>query len=128
MSKSKTNGRLSGVRWEMTATGITLSGNTYSFKETIKTLGGTWTPATKTWLLPVGTDLTFLQPPPRPAPRPREEWTREEWQNYLAYSRNRGGAERCCSHAVAFFPYDVQGPLCYDCPRHGKTMSSYTGD
>jgi transposase-like protein len=131
-TKSTTTGRLSGVRWEMTATGITLSGNTYSFKDTIKTLGGTWAPATKTWLLPVGTDLTFLEPPPAPKPKPREEWTKEEWDRYvqLYYTgrRSRGNIERCCQNAVAFTQYDYQGPTCYDCPRHGKTYNSYCGD
>ncbi len=131
MSKtSKPTGRLSGVRWETAVDGaISLSGSTFTFKETIKTLGGRWAPETKTWTLPAGTSLEFLVPPPPPKPKAREDWTLAEWQTYCAnWPRRRGNIDRCCSHAVAFTQYDYQGPTCYDCPRHGKTYNSYCGD
>lgn len=131
---------------------ILLRGRTYDHREKIKSLGGTWDPATKTWALSPMTDVTWLRPPPPPPPpvvpkpkprdshsqarsptvspasgvRPREQWTREEYQNWLCRSRKKFHGP-CCSHAVCYEsrPY---GPLCYRCDLHGQTINDYCGD
>lgn len=124
-----------GVIFETLADGRTsLRGNTFKYKEQIKSVGGTWEPASKSWTMPANTDLSFIRPPPPPpAPKPREEWTKEEWnayvqRYYLSSKRYRGNIERCCKNAVGFTQYDAQGPLCWRCERHGVTYNSYCGD
>ncbi len=112
---------------------FTLSGRTFDYKELIKAAGGKWDPATKTWTLEAVAEagLMFLVPPPPkplplvPKPRAREDWTAEEWTRYCL--RKRGNVGPCCRHATAHEsrPY---GPICYNCPRHGYTHNSYTGD
>ncbi len=121
---------------------LQLSGATYGVRDQIKARGGRWDPAARVWTLPAGTDTTFEAPPPQserqsgclaapaafpPAPRPREEWTAAEWQNYCLRSRSRGSHGPCCAHAKAYWEYD-QGPTHYRCERHGVTHNSYTGD
>lgn len=116
---------------------IQLNGATYVLRDQIKVRGGRWDAAARTWTLPAGADTTFEAPPSvthsrdgSPAarvtgPRPREEWTAAEWQNYCL--RRRGNSGPCCSHATAYWEY-AQGPTHYRCERHGVTHSSYTGD
>jgi hypothetical protein len=122
--------KINGVHFETLADGRTaLRGNTFTYKDQIKAAGGLWAPATKSWTVPAGADLSFIKPPPPPpAPKPREEWTKEEWARYCASHNRRGNIDRCCKNAVSFTQYDYQGPTCYDCPRHGKTYNSYCGD
>jgi hypothetical protein len=111
---------------------ILLRGRTYDHREKIKSLGGTWDPATKTWALPPMTDVEWLKPPPpaerpvAPKPRLREQWTHEEYQNWLCRSMKKFHGP-CCSHAMAYEsrPY---GPICYRCDLHGQTINDYTGD
>ena len=105
-----------------------VSGRTFDLKEAIKTAKGVWDPATKTWTLPAGVSTDFLVPPPPPKPKAREDWTKEEWTAYVLAYRRRGNIDRCCKNAKTFTQYDEQGPICYDCPRHGKTYNSYCGD
>jgi hypothetical protein len=106
---------------------ILLRGRTYDHREKIKSLGGAWDAATKTWSLPPMTDVTWLRPPPPPPPKPRtrEEWTAAEWQTYCL--RKRGNCGPCCSKAEAYEsrPY---GPICYRCALHGHTINNWTGD
>ena len=131
------------------------SGDTFNFRDLIKALpGARWVPAEKIWTAPATSDLTAIRA--RMAEQaasiaywaaeaakwdflrtPREEWTKEQWDRYvqrtyfgggLHGSRRRGNIEQCCSHAKMFTQYDIQGPTCYDCPRHGKTYNSYCGD
>jgi len=113
---------------------IVLSGSTFSYKDAIKAHGGKWDPAAKTWILPAGTDTSFLQPLPRKkairvAPKPREEWTAAEWNAYVAeqYRARRYVVGRCCKHAEDFWEY-AMGPTHYRCARHGVTWCNYTGD
>ena len=128
------------------------SGDTFNFRDLIKALpGARWVPAEKVWTAPASSDLTAIRA--RMAEQaasiaywaaeaakwdflrtPREDWTKGQWDRYVqrtyfgGQSRRRGNIERCCSHAKMFTQYDIQGPTCYDCPRHGKTYNSYTGD
>jgi hypothetical protein len=125
---------------------VELSGATFDFRDQIKARGGKWDPARKVWTLPAGASTEFEAPPKaeKPKPReaiggagaasassskkPREEWTREEWQAWsLAFRiRNRGRVERCCCHAE--WVGDPYGPMEYSCARHGETKGSYRGD
>lgn len=105
-----------------------VTGRTFDLKDAIKAAKGVWDPAAKTWTLPAGTDTSFLVPPPPPQPKAREDWTREEWARYCASYTRRGNIDRCCKNAKTFFQYDYQGPICYDCEKHGKTYNSYCGD
>lgn len=128
-----------GVRIQTLADGrLVLSGNTFTYKDRIKEaalaspsgLAAAWVAAEKSWTVPPGTDISFIcDPPPPPPPPPRrtrEEWSREEYQNWLARSRKKYFGP-CCRFAVCYEsrPY---GPLCYRCERHGNTINDYTGD
>lgn len=106
---------------------IQLSGSTFAVRDQIKARGGRWDAAARVWILPADADTAFAAPPVPvvAAPRPREEWTAAEWQNYCL--RRRGSSGPCCAHAKAFFEYE-QGPMHYRCERHGVTHNSYTGD
>ena len=124
--------KIDGVTMDTLSDGrIALCGNTFKYKDQIKAVGGTWIASDKVWTVPAGTDISFIRaPPPPPAPKPREEWTKEEWDAYcVSYRRrSRGNVDQCCKNAKSFTQYDYQGPTCYDCPRHGKTYNCYTGD
>lgn len=88
-----------------------------------------WSPEAKSWTVAAGTDLdaALPAPPPPPRQRTREEWTREEYQNWLIRHIHRKVFGPCCRNAVAYEsrPY---GPICYNCERHGRTINDYTGD
>lgn len=111
---------------------IEISGGTFPLREAIKAAavaaGGkaVWDAARKVWTVPAGT----VVPPAakKSGPKPRAEWTREEWQVWIAHfkSRNYGRVERCCSAARDVG--DWYGPMHYSCPRHGETKGSYSGD
>lgn len=112
---------------------VELSGATYDFRDQIKARGGKWDPARKVWSLPAGASTEFGAPPSppkavKPKPKPREEWTREEWEAWISIfkRRNRGRVEECCIHAE--WVGDPYGPTEYSCPLHGVTKGSYTGD
>ena len=110
---------------------IYLGGETFPLRDQIKAHGGKWNAGRKLWTLPAETSLDFLTTPPareKPKPKARVEWTREEWQVWISdYRRhNRGRVVRCCEHAVD--AGDMYGPSVYNCPRHGETRGSYTGD
>lgn len=115
---------------------IELSGGTFPLRDQIKARGGKWDPARKVWVVPAGASLEFALPPEVKAPavgragaaKPREEWTREEWQAWIgAYRiRTRGRVEQCCCHAK--WVGDPYGPTEYSCSRHGETRGSYRGD
>ena len=118
---------------------IELSGGTFPLRDQIKARGGKWDPARKVWTVPAGTSLEFGPPPEEkgaaaggagaaPKPKPRAEWTREEWQAWISAFRirNRGRVERCCCHAKDVG--DIYGPSEYSCERHGETRGSYRGD
>lgn len=115
-----------------------LTGKTFDFKDQIKAAAAAagspaiWSPATKSWTVPAATDTAFLLTrPPSPLrwqPKPREEWTREEWITYLVNRPSkRGGSGPCCKNAKSFEAYE-QGPICWRCERHGETHNSFTGD
>lgn len=120
-----------GVFFQTLVDGRTsLRGNTFKYKDMIKSLGGTWSASEKVWIVPSATDLSFIknQPPiPRAKPLPREEWTKEQWNTYKMSCNSLKSTEQCCKNAKVFFVYD-QGPMCYRCERHGETYGSYTGD
>lgn len=123
---------------------IEISGGTFPLREAIKAAaaaaGGkaVWDGGRKVWTVPAGTVVPVpaaapaaAAPPAKKAgtkPKPREEWTREEWQTWsLAFKiKNHGRVERCCS--AAEWVGDPYGPTCYSCTRHGETRGSYTGD
>ncbi len=128
-----------------TETGYAFSGDTYNFRDLIKALpGARWAPATKTWTAPKGADLSAIRArlAEHEASRaawaeiakknaylrlPREEWTKEQWQEYRLNWNKRGSVGKCCKHAVAFEEYE-QGPICYRCEKHGVTHNNWTGD
>jgi hypothetical protein len=105
---------------------IEISGKTFPLREAIKAAavaaGGkaVWDAGRHVWTVPAGTSVVFE--------KPRDAWTREEWQVWIAAfkSRNRGRVERCCSGARDVG--DIYGPSCYSCERHGETRGSYRGD
>jgi hypothetical protein len=111
---------------------------TFGCRDTIKSaslaagLAAGWHGAEKSWTVAAGTDLRAAlpapppPPPPPPAPRRREDWTHEEYQNWLARTRRKVYGP-CCRFAEAYEtrPY---GPICYRCERHGETHNSWTGD
>jgi hypothetical protein len=119
---------------------ILLHGNTFVHREKIKSLGGTWEPAAKTWTLPPATELGWLSsvrlssvrvkaPAPAPAPAlppPATLSAGAAYQLYLSHSRKKSHG-RCCSLAVSYEsrPY---GPLCYRCDIHGATINDTAGD
>lgn len=114
---------------------IELSGPTFDVREAIKAAavaaGGkaVWDGARKVWIVPAGTVVPAPAPAPKkPAVKPREEWTREEWQTWSsAYRRrNRGCVQECCIHADDIS--EMYGPSHYICERHGETKGDYTGD
>lgn len=116
---------------------IELSGPTFAVREAIKAAavaaGGkaVWDGARRVWTVPAGTVVPAVPAPAAAAAAPRRgraDWTREEWQTWIAdfKSRNRGRVERCCCHAKEIG--DFYGPSHYTCERHGETRGSYTGD
>jgi hypothetical protein len=134
---------------------VELSGATFDFRDQIKARGGKWDPARKVWVLPAGASTEFeaaaaggaggyASASSKKKPRetiakadgdasaslrkPREDWTREEWQAWIHTFRirNRGRVERCCCHARDVG--DCYGPSEYSCVRHGETKGSYRGD
>ena len=114
---------------------IELSGPTFDVREAIKAAavaaGGkaVWDGARKVWTVPAGTVVPAVPAPAKkPAVKPREEWTLEEWQAWcVAYRRrNRGCVECCCSHANDIS--EMYGPSHYICDRHCETKGDYTGD
>ena len=115
---------------------IELSGPTFEVREAIKAAavaaGGkaVWDGAMKVWIVPAG---TVVPAPARPhteisVVKPREEWSSDEWQNWIAAfkSKNRGRVQACCS--AARWVGDPYGPTVYACERHGETRGSYRGD
>jgi hypothetical protein len=96
---------------------ILLRGRTFDHRDKIKSLGGVWEPATKTWALPPMTDVTWLRPPPPTTPPP-------SYPTILRRSRDG----RCCSAAsLTFDDACPQGPMVYVCCAHGRYKSSYAG-
>jgi hypothetical protein len=114
---------LNGLVAEITPEAIHISGNTYSFRETLKSMGAKWSPEQKVWRLPAGADLSALRPPPPPPPKVYEA-------NMWVYDRMRDRRRReCCSQCRRELDeIDPQGPMWYVCPVHGKWKSDYTGD
>ena len=126
MSVSKTLSLRDGLKAEVLSDGIYLSGNTFAYKDHIKSLGATWLPDQKRWRLPVGADLSSLaQPQPQPQPQ-RQPYTENMWAyDSLRFRRNRA----CCSQCKREFDaYRPDGPMWFVCPVHGKWQSDYTGD
>jgi hypothetical protein len=114
---------------------IEISGGTFLLREEIKAAavaaGGkaVWDAGRRLWTVPAGTVIPdAAKKVTKPTQKPREEWTRDEWQVWShAFSvRNRGRVERCCS--AAEWVGDPYGPMCYSCVRHGETIGSYRGD
>jgi hypothetical protein len=107
--------KINGVHFETLADGRTaLRGNTFTYKDQIKAAGGLWAPATKSWTVPAGADLSFIK---------------ETVYLPVLSTLRRDRSGRCCSAAKAELDkHDPQGPLWYVCTHHGKCRSSYTGD
>lgn len=106
---------INGLIAETGGDGISITGNTFPYKEFLKSLGGKWSPSQKAWILSLDADLSQLRPPPQP--------------RYLPLPKHaiRGG--KCCSRAKAELDKEnPQGPLWYICPVHGTYKSCYTGD
>lgn len=85
-----------------------VTGRTYEIKDELRSHGGRWTPATKSWRFPKDTDFSFVNalfPPP------------------IAH-RVRRNLWRCCSKAVQRSTCVVS----WDCPVHGYYDTGYTGD
>ena len=118
---------------------VSLSGNTFPYKEQIKALGGKWNPETKTWVIPAETDLSSLQPPPPPDKmtlypflccKQAKVLDRIE-EAFLCKTHNRFPWWMCCADATIV---DVGRQTC-SCERHGDPMqgslrvrgSLYTG-
>ena len=99
---------------------ILLRGRTFDHKDKIKSLGGTWEPATKTWALPPMTDVTWLKPAPPTSPPPAAAAVP------IFIRRNRLG--QCCSAANCTFDDACpQGPMVWVCAAHGRYKSDYAG-
>lgn len=127
MSVPQTLSLRDGLKAEVLSDGIYLSGNTYNYKDHIKSLGGTWLPDQKRWRLPVGTDLTsLLQQVPRALAQARQQVSQNMW----AYDslRHRRRSECCSKCKREFDAYRPDGPMWFVCPVHGKWQSDYTGD
>ncbi len=63
-----------GVKITTLADGnLCLKGNTFPYKDGIKTAGGKWNPAEKAWTIPATADLSFIQPI-APPPLPSHPW------------------------------------------------------
>ena len=82
-----------------------VTGNTFPLKETLKTLGGQWEPATKSWTFPPAFDAAPLRAaeaalyPPVVPRLPAYGW--------------------CCSNAKLHLPQGDHGPSHVRCPDHG---------
>ena len=118
---------------------IELSGPTFDVREAIKAAavaaGGkaVWDGGRRVWIVPAGTVVPAVKPreatgKASTSSKPREEWSREEWQAWSAAYRirNRGRVEACCSGAR--WVGDPYGPMVYACERHGETRGDYRGD
>ena len=117
---------------------IELSGPTFDVREEIKAAavaaGGKaiWDGGRRMWTVPAGTVVPVVPAPAaaakKPAVKPREEWSREEWQawSYAFKIRNCGRVQACCSGAE--WVGDPYGPMVYACERHGETRGSFRGD
>jgi len=98
---------------------IQLSGATYPVHDQIKARGGRWNPAERVWVLPAGSDTTFVAPVVAPPAAPPAA--------PLFVRRDRLG--RCCSAAVGRIDAENPcGPMWFDCKVHGSVKSNYTGD
>lgn len=105
----------------------TLSGGTYDYKEAIKAaskaagVAAAWDPATKSWTVAAGTDLSFLPTPAPPPPKPQPAAV------YRPPFRSRIG--QCCAAGVfKLDPWNPQGPMVCHCTTHGSNKSNYAGD
>lgn len=113
---------INGLVAEITPEEISITGNTYHYREMLKSLGAKWSPEKKAWKLPSGTDLAALRPPPPP---PRQTYQPNMW----VFDRPRKRNSACCSKCKREFDdVNPQGPMWFVCPVHGKWKSDYTGD
>lgn len=108
-----------GETWKIT-------GNTFEFKENIKSMGGKWSPLEKAWRLPITTAVDSLYE----AVKIKQEERVKAYDTWLYANRFRSQrAGPCCTKAVCQLnPDDVQGPMIYKCPTHGISSTGYTGD
>jgi hypothetical protein len=111
---------------------LELSGGTYDRRTEIRALGGRWNPATKTWTLPAGTDVTSLEkplpPPPPPPPSTAAAAAAAVPPRIRRTGAWRGYSGPCCAAATSFSDADnPYGPIHYRCVHHGVTRNSYTG-
>ena len=111
-----------------------IKGKTFAWKDKIKTLAGArWSPAEKAWRVPLSTSIDdFVDD---------VVMTQVEYEQQLkeAVARAKEAAKnyvppygKCCEQGRIKEEY-WQGPMYYDCPKHGKRPTSergfgYTGD
>lgn len=114
--------------------GLEVSGKTFDYKDQLKALGGRWNPSRKIWILPVGADLSVLQPLQQEQPKPVPANMQKQIADYMnSYSHLRGVRlrsrhGRCCSEATTKLDdINPQGPMWYVCAKHGNYKSDYDG-
>ena len=130
--------RSTGVKYTTLTDGrLSLKGNTFPYKETIKQVGGKWTPDTNAWVLPAGTDLSFIKPIPQEPIVPwfacceKAKIIYFGRQEYICKEHDHRPWWLCCDKARIV---SVANMSC-SCAAHGSPMSDmrvrgaiYTGD
>lgn len=118
------------LTFEKDGTDHIIKGKTFDWKDKIKALAGArWSPDEKAWRVPLSTNIDdFVDD---------VVLTQAEYEQELKEARKRFEARipeygRCCAEAKIEEEY-WQGPMYYQCPKHGKRPTSkkgfgYTGD
>ena len=117
-----------GLRATTTCEGIEVSGKTFDSKDRLKALGAKWKAETKVWVLPLGTDISSLMPPPISASMRQQMADYFISDSYLRRVSGRSRHGRCCSEAkTKLDDFNPQGPMWYVCAKHGNYKSNYDG-
>lgn len=117
-----------GLVAKTTSEFIEITGRTFDSKDRLKALGAKWNAEKKAWLLPLGCDMSSLQPPPVSASMRQQiaDYTISDAYLRRVIGRSRHG--RCCAEATTKLDdYNPQGPMWYVCAKHGNYKSDYDG-
>lgn len=117
-----------GLMATTTPESIEITGRTFDSKDRLKVLGAKWNAAKKAWVLPLGSDLSSLQPPLLSASMRQQMADYTISDAYLQRVRGRTRHGRCCSQATCKLDeVNPQGPMWYVCAKHGNYKSDYDG-
>lgn len=117
-----------GLVAKTTTEAIEITGRTFDSKERLKALGAKWNAEKKTWVLPLGTDLSSLEVPPMSASMRQQIADYYISDGYLRRAIGRSRHGRCCSSATTKLDdVNPQGPMWYVCAKHGNYKSDYDG-